>query len=731
MAGFPAHGRALHPWRVARRRMKYETRVGHPPVLLPADVPGLRPPGRLLASSSSRTRGRWIWIGLTWSPWARSCLPLRRPIARLLRYDLKVHSVSSTRSASDWHLDCLRQVAAISFGWRFSPADCSRTCTRCRLGPTRASCASRSRTRRPDGRLASLKPARASSPRVRTASSPPTPAAATAWCSSPAASASPRSVRVRRPSCRPPASTCSASAALSARRWCCEESPPAANRPGLRACATWSATAATTPCTPRSWIRLVLTSRPSDVYVRCLNARRRRRRVPRPGHALGARPPRGVLLHSPDTYGFGGARRRRPMKRAIIVGTGTVAASPPCWPLNPDGTIVSPAAFRCDLAELGHHRGSSRRVEFRLERYVVQRQQLERLVVERQQLDRLVVELGQAAPTPAPRSTSATATAASRSEAHHHRRHIVDITAPEVPQNDHRKSDDLPDGLPTLKQEAIAAERRHLRRERRVRTPRRALPSRCATRFSQAGLAWMTVTMVPGQVHAHGACGASVVTLDVRDARRPPASGRRPPGRRCRPNCNRIDAVFSTFRADSVVSGCAPAAARRRRRRRRGGRHAASEVHGDRGAFRPVEGRGRLRSSGLVAGAGRPTAAAEIVRRHGLRSFTLDAAGDPPAAFGRRGRRHAGWPIGTVRTKPTRRRGCGRRRRRRHRHPPAPAQRATTCSTPHRGPGEGRGGRPRWSADGATADALATALMVLRVSTVRGGSHRCQDGPRT
>lgn len=231
----------------------------------------------------------------------------------------------------------------------------------------------------------------------------------------------------------------------------------------------------------------------------------------------------------------------------------------------------------------------------------------------------------------------------------------------------------------------------------------------------------MTVTMVPGRVHTRSEhVWGTVVTLDVRDPE-VTATAVDAAWESVRTELHRIDAVFSTFRDDSVIS-----------RLRAGGTHVVADDVAEvvdrclevrmatEGAFDPWKAQGGFDPSGLVKGWAADRCA-EIVRRHGLRTFTLDAAGDLACrgtiaeADG-----HDGWPIGIS-------------------HPDDPGAvvavvdvrdgAIATSGTSQRGDHvlDPRTGRPAKGArqatvvgpDGATADALATALMVSGVDGAR------------
>ena len=227
----------------------------------------------------------------------------------------------------------------------------------------------------------------------------------------------------------------------------------------------------------------------------------------------------------------------------------------------------------------------------------------------------------------------------------------------------------------------------------------------------------MSVTTLPGRVHTrHEHVWGTVVTLDVRD---PEATAAVVDATwaSVRAELHRIDAVFSTFRGDSVVSLL-----------RRGGTHVVADDVGevvDRclearlltdGCFDPWAATGGFDPSGLVKGWAADRCA-EIVRRHGMRSFSLDAAGDLACRGAATALDDKGWPIGIS-------------------HPDDSAAivavvdvrdaAIATSGTSQRGEHvvDPRTGRPAAGArqatvigpDGALADALATALMVAGVA---------------
>jgi thiamine biosynthesis lipoprotein len=153
----------------------------------------------------------------------------------------------------------------------------------------------------------------------------------------------------------------------------------------------------------------------------------------------------------------------------------------------------------------------------------------------------------------------------------------------------------------------------------------------------------MTTSLLPGQVrtrteHVWG----TVVSIDVRDEDTTDAAVDAA-WESVRTELHRIDAVFSTFREDSVVS-----------RLRLGGAQVIADDVADvidlclearmatGGAFDPWCTPGGFDPSGLVKGWAADRSA-EILRRHGLTSFSVDAAGDVVC----RGRIHGRpWPIG-------------------------------------------------------------------------------------
>ena len=226
-------------------------------------------------------------------------------------------------------------------------------------------------------------------------------------------------------------------------------------------------------------------------------------------------------------------------------------------------------------------------------------------------------------------------------------------------------------------------------------------------------------SLLPGRVqtrreHVWG----TVVSLDVRDA---DASEHAVDAawESVRAELHRVDAVYSTFRDDSVIS-----------RLRRGGQHLVADDVAEvvdrclearrltEGAFDPWQAPGGFDPSGLVKGWAADRCAG-IVRMHGLRSFTLDAGGDL-ACRGQASPDHDGWPIGIT-------------------HPDDPMQVAAvvdvvdsaiaTSGFSQRGEhvldprtgGAARGARQATviGPDGALSDALATGLMVAGVDGAR------------
>ena len=231
----------------------------------------------------------------------------------------------------------------------------------------------------------------------------------------------------------------------------------------------------------------------------------------------------------------------------------------------------------------------------------------------------------------------------------------------------------------------------------------------------------MTATLLEGPVlsrleHVWG----TVVSIDVRDEGATEA-GVDAAWESVRAELHRVDRVFSTFRADSVVS-----------RLRRGGTHVVADDVAeviDRclearaitlGAFDPWAAEGGFDPSGLVKGWAADRCA-KILRQHGFREFSIDAAGDLVC----RGRlADDGWPIGIA-------------------HPDDPLavlavatildEAIATSGTSHRGEHivDPRTGGPAHGArqatvigpDAAIADALATALVVDGVEGARWFAH--------
>jgi len=229
----------------------------------------------------------------------------------------------------------------------------------------------------------------------------------------------------------------------------------------------------------------------------------------------------------------------------------------------------------------------------------------------------------------------------------------------------------------------------------------------------------MTAALLPGAVRTRMEhVWSTVVTLDVRDEGATDA-GVDAAWESVVAELHRVDRVFSTFRADSVVSQL-----------RRGGTHVVADDVADvidrclearrltEGAFDPWAAPGGFDPSGLVKGWAADRCAA-IVRHHGLRSFAVDAAGDL-ACRGPAGDGGGGWPIGVA-------------------HPDDPMAvvavvdvldaSIATSGTSQRGEHvvDPRTGAPSRGArqatvvgpDGALADALATALMVEGVDGAR------------
>ena len=225
-----------------------------------------------------------------------------------------------------------------------------------------------------------------------------------------------------------------------------------------------------------------------------------------------------------------------------------------------------------------------------------------------------------------------------------------------------------------------------------------------------------TATLLPGALrtrveHVWG----TVVSIDVRDRDTTDAAVDAA-WESVRAELHRVDEVFSTFRPESVVS-----------RLRAGGTHVVADDVADvidrclearmatGGAFDPWQVSGGFDPSGLVKGWAADRCA-RILLQHGLRSFTVDAAGDL-VCRGSAGDGHIGWPIGIA-------------------HPDDPQAvvavvevrdgAIATSGTSQRGEHviDPRTGSPARSArqatvvgpDGALADAYATALVVSGVS---------------
>jgi len=228
----------------------------------------------------------------------------------------------------------------------------------------------------------------------------------------------------------------------------------------------------------------------------------------------------------------------------------------------------------------------------------------------------------------------------------------------------------------------------------------------------------MTVGVLPGTVHTRSEhVWGTVVTLDVRDPEAT-AAAVDAAWESVRAELHRIDAVFSTFRDDSVIS-----------RLRAGGTHVVADDVAevvDRclevrmatdGSFDPWKAEGGFDPSGLVKGWAADRCA-EIVRRHGFRTFCVDAAGDL-ACRGSIADAEGwnGWPIGIA-------------------HPDDPqavvavvevrdgaiatsgtSQRGEHVTDPRTGsPARGARQATVVGPDGALADAYATALVVSGVS---------------
>jgi thiamine biosynthesis lipoprotein len=226
----------------------------------------------------------------------------------------------------------------------------------------------------------------------------------------------------------------------------------------------------------------------------------------------------------------------------------------------------------------------------------------------------------------------------------------------------------------------------------------------------------MSATVLAGTVrsrleHVWG----TVVSIDVRDPATTDAIVDAA-WESVRAELHRIDAVFSTFRDDSVIS-----------RLRAGGTHVVADDVADvidrclearratGGSFDPWQVEGGFDPSGLVKGWAADRCAAILVQ-HGLRSFSVDAAGDL-VCRGSAGEGHDGWPIGIA-------------------HPDDPlgvvavveihdgaiatsgtSQRGEHVTDPRTG-AAAHGARQATvvGPDGALADAYATALVVSGVS---------------
>jgi thiamine biosynthesis lipoprotein len=228
----------------------------------------------------------------------------------------------------------------------------------------------------------------------------------------------------------------------------------------------------------------------------------------------------------------------------------------------------------------------------------------------------------------------------------------------------------------------------------------------------------VTATLLPGPLrtrveHVWG----TVVSIDVRDPDTTDAAVDAA-WESVRGELHRIDAVFSTFRPDSVVS-----------RLRAGGTHLVADDVAEvvdrclearnttHGAFDPWQAVGGFDPSGLVKGWAADRSA-QILHQHGLRSFSVDAAGDLACRGSATGSTH-GWPIGIS-------------------HPDDPQAvvavvdvldgAIATSGTSQRGehvidpltgaPARGARQATVVGPDGALADAFATALVVTGVSGV-------------
>lgn len=224
----------------------------------------------------------------------------------------------------------------------------------------------------------------------------------------------------------------------------------------------------------------------------------------------------------------------------------------------------------------------------------------------------------------------------------------------------------------------------------------------------------MRTSLLPGPVHTRVEhVWGTVVSIDVRD---PGASDHAVDAAwaAVRAELHRVDAIFSTYRPDSVIS-----------RLRLGGTQVVADDVADvidrclearrtsGGDFDPWQVSGGFDPSGLVKGWAADRCA-NILRQHGLRSFSIDAAGDVVCRGRVAGR---GWPIGVA-------------------HPDDPTSviavvdvldaAIATSGTSQRGDHviDPRTGAPASGArqasvvgpDGALADAYATALVVSGVS---------------
>lgn len=228
----------------------------------------------------------------------------------------------------------------------------------------------------------------------------------------------------------------------------------------------------------------------------------------------------------------------------------------------------------------------------------------------------------------------------------------------------------------------------------------------------------MSATLLTGTVHTRTEqVWGTVVSIDIRDTSAT-AGAVDAAWESVRAELHRVDAVFSTFRGDSVIS-----------RLRAGGTHVVADDVAEvverclearratDGLFDPWQATGGFDPSGLVKGWAADRCA-DILRRHGFRSYSVDAAGDvvcrgsiPGSAAER------GWPIGIA-------------------HPDDPTAviavvdvldaAIATSGTSQRGdhvldprtaaPASGARQATVVGPDGALADALATALVVSGVS---------------